>query len=681
MHAVDMQPGEPTVTGHDGTMTRDGITTWYRMFGDPADLTDPAAVPVVVCHGGPGATHDYLEPLAALARPGRPVVLYDQVGNGRSTHRPDAPAGSWTVELFLAELVALVEHLGLDDGYHLLGHSWGGQLALELAARRPHGLRSLVLAGTPASAALWISEARRLIAGLPEPLRTAAEGAEPGSPEHAALAGAYFRTHVCRLPEPPEPLARTMAAIESAPTVYATMVGTSEFEVTGTLRDWDITGRLDEIAVPALLLSGEHDSATPAVVEQVRAGLPDASWVTVPGAGHMAHLDRPDVVGAVVARFLDDVDSRRRTPVARPAPDARRDMLAGQLFGALAGGLELLTVEIGRRLGLYVAVHERHAVTARGLAEAVGVDARYAREWLEQQAACGILDVLAESDEPGRRAFGLPAAHADVLLVPTDPAYLAPAAGYLPALAAALDQVVTAFRDGGGVPFAAYPAFGQAIAELNGALYHNFLATWLVAMPDVAARLAAGGRVLDLGCGHGAAALALARGFPTVEIVGVDVDAEAITAARAAAAVAGLADRVRFVHGDAATVGAEELGDQFDLVALLETLHDLPDPVAVLDAARAVLAPTGVVLVADEKVDEAFAGPADDVERICYALSVLHCLPVTRHGGAVVDAGTVLRPPTVADHARAAGFAAPEVLAIDNAFWRFYRLSVQNRTT
>ena len=121
----------------------------------------------MLLHGGPGGTHDYLEPLLALADSGRRVILYDQVGNGRSEHLRDAPPEFWTVELFKRELICLLETLGIEDRYLLLGQSWGGMLALEHALERPPGLIGMVVADSPASMPLWVEEANRLRTALP----------------------------------------------------------------------------------------------------------------------------------------------------------------------------------------------------------------------------------------------------------------------------------------------------------------------------------------------------------------------------------------------------------------------------------------------------------------------------------------------------------------------------------
>jgi L-proline amide hydrolase len=144
----------------EGRMAWDGGWTWYRVEGD---LDGDGAAPLVILHGGPGAAHDYVESVADVAsRAGRPCILYDQIGCGRSQHLPDAPSQFWTVELFAGELTALVEYLGIAGHYHILGHSWGGMLGMEHALGRPPGLRSLVVANSLASIELWVSEAGRV---------------------------------------------------------------------------------------------------------------------------------------------------------------------------------------------------------------------------------------------------------------------------------------------------------------------------------------------------------------------------------------------------------------------------------------------------------------------------------------------------------------------------------------
>jgi L-proline amide hydrolase len=281
----------------------DGLTTWYEVHGHAGE-----ELPVVVCHGGPGATHDYLLALRALAHDGRQVAFYDQVGNGRSQHLPDAPADFWTVELFRRELRALVEHLGWAGGYHVVGQSWGGMLAMEHALEHPPGLRSIVVADSPASIPLWVEEANRLRAELPAKVQEALTSHEAAgttdSPQYQEAMLVFYRRHLCRLDPWPDELQRTFAAIEADPTVYATMNGPSEFHVVGTIRDWDITDRLPEIDVPTLLISGRHDEATPRIVGEIRDRIPDAEWVLLEESSHSPHVEEPERFLDAVERFL-----------------------------------------------------------------------------------------------------------------------------------------------------------------------------------------------------------------------------------------------------------------------------------------------------------------------------------------------------------------------------------------
>jgi len=281
--------------------------TWYRVAG--GDLSRPdGPAPLVLLHGGPGSAHDYLEPLAALAdSAGRPCVLYDQIGCGHSQHLPDAPIEFWTVELFRRELSALVEHLGIAARYHVLGQSWGGMLGMEHAVEQPPGLRSLVVANSPASIELWIRETGRLRGLLPAQVqRTLGEHEEAGttdSAEYQAAVMVFYERHLCRIPFP-DGLQRSFAQMDEDPTVYHTMNGPSEFHVVGTLTDWDITPRLGAVRVPVLVISGEHDEATPDVVRPLVDALPDARWELIEDASHSTHLEQPERFLGLVEEFL-----------------------------------------------------------------------------------------------------------------------------------------------------------------------------------------------------------------------------------------------------------------------------------------------------------------------------------------------------------------------------------------
>ncbi len=279
---------EPTRTGH---VLWEGHRTWFRVDGElPGDAGGPA--PLVVLHGGPGVPHDYLVSLAALhAETGRAVVFYDQLGCGDSDHLPDADPGMWTEELFVRELAVVLGELGIAGRYHVLGQSWGGMLALLHALEQPAGLRSLVIANSPASIPLWLAEANRLREELPPDVQaTLIEHEDAGTTDDPAYEEAmqvFYDRHVCRVvPNPPE-VQRAFARLAEDPTVYHTMNGPSEFHVIGAIKDFDVTAAAGGGRVPALVVSGEHDEATPAVVQPLVDGLRDARWELVEGTSHL----------------------------------------------------------------------------------------------------------------------------------------------------------------------------------------------------------------------------------------------------------------------------------------------------------------------------------------------------------------------------------------------------------
>jgi L-proline amide hydrolase len=281
--------------------------TWYRVTGDLGS----AKTPVVTLHGGPGATHDYLDSFKALASDGRAVIHYDQLGNGRSTHLRHKGAEFWTVQLFLDELDNLLGHLGLAAAYHLLGQSWGGMLAAEHAVRQPSGLKALVISDSPASMALWLQEANRLREELPPEVQsTLLEHEAVGTtdtPEYRKAMRVFYDRHVCRVPWPAE-VKRSFAAIDKDPTVYHTMNGPSEFHVVGTIKTWSIIDRLERIEAPTLLLSGRYDEATKTTVQPFGDGIKDVRWVIFDNSSHMPHVEETERCLAVVGEFLAQHD-------------------------------------------------------------------------------------------------------------------------------------------------------------------------------------------------------------------------------------------------------------------------------------------------------------------------------------------------------------------------------------
>jgi L-proline amide hydrolase len=288
-------------------MTWNGHATWYRVVGD----LDAGPTPVVICHGGPGAAHDYTEPIAELSRFGRGCVLYDQLGCGRSEHLRDAPAEFWTPQLFKDELAALARELGIADRYAVVGQSWGGMLAMEHALDHPEGLRAIVVADSPASMTLWVSEANRLREDLPPEVQATLlrheEAGTTDDPEYEQAVRVYYDRHLCRVPWP-DCVERSFAQIAEDPTVYHTMNGPSEFHCIGSLRTWDITERLHEIDVPTLLVSGRHDEATPLIVGTIHERIPGSQWEIFEDSSHMPHVEEHEAFLERVEAFLRTID-------------------------------------------------------------------------------------------------------------------------------------------------------------------------------------------------------------------------------------------------------------------------------------------------------------------------------------------------------------------------------------
>ncbi|MFF2369196.1 class I SAM-dependent methyltransferase [Agromyces sp. NPDC058110] len=358
------------------------------------------------------------------------------------------------------------------------------------------------------------------------------------------------------------------------------------------------------------------------------------------------------------------------------ADDQAVEEFAGWVFDRFLGGMETLSIHIGSNLGLYAALRDAPS-TAAELAARTGIDRRYAREWLEQQATAGILDVASDGDGEGddddQPRFRLPAAQAEVLTDPASLGYSAPLADMFAAVALRMPDLTDAYRSGGGVPWA---AFGAAVrdgqGDINRPWFEHALANALASVPrvhDVLSRPDAG--IADVACGHGWSTIGLARAYPDAIVDGFDIDAPSIEAALEHAA--GL-ENVTFseLRGEQL---ADEGEDRYDAAFVFEALHDMPDPVAVLASIRRAVRSDGVVVVMDEAVAETFSPPGDDVERAMYGYSLLICLPDSMSAPDSVATGTVMRQATLERYAREAGFSAVGILPIEGfAAFRFYIL-------
>jgi proline-specific peptidase len=290
------------VQPQEGRIPFRGHETWFRSVGDGP------GIPLLCLHGGPGSTHLALTPLEQLADERR-VVLYDQLGSGNSS-QPSDPS-LWTVELFLDELATVREALGLER-VHLLGQSWGGMLAQEYALTQPAGLMSLILSSTLSSATLWREESLRLRAELPpeirEPLDEHETAGTTDDPEYEQAMFAFLHRHLCRLDPWPSIVEEVLRSTNLE--VYRTMWGPSEAHPTGVLAGWDVTPRLGEIRVPAIVTCGRYDEATPLQAETIVKGLSDAEIVIFEQSAHMAPIEETERYIATVRAFLARVDLR-----------------------------------------------------------------------------------------------------------------------------------------------------------------------------------------------------------------------------------------------------------------------------------------------------------------------------------------------------------------------------------
>jgi 2-polyprenyl-3-methyl-5-hydroxy-6-metoxy-1,4-benzoquinol methylase len=356
-----------------------------------------------------------------------------------------------------------------------------------------------------------------------------------------------------------------------------------------------------------------------------------------------------------------------------PGLEAERDAFADRVFRSALGYFDILSIHLGETLGLYRALAEAGPSTSPELAERAGISERYAREWLEQQATAGIL--IAEVPSEGRARFRLPAGHAEVLLDGDSLSFMGASVLQLMALRGAFDQVVEAFRSGGGVPYDAYGVDG--VEGQGGANRPVFLTTlpneWLPAIPEVHARLSSSppARVVDVGCGVGWSSIAMATAYPGVTVDGFDPDETSVEGARRNAEAAGVSDRVRFHAKDAAALDAD---GPVDFATAFECLHDMARPVEVLRAVRASLAEGGTMLVVDERTREEFSGTPDELEAYFYGWSVLDCLPSGMYEQPSAGTGAVMRPETLRRYAADAGFTGFEVLPIEHDAFRLYLL-------
>ncbi len=278
-----------------------GYKTWYRIVGK----CEEGKFPLLVLHGGPGSNHSYLKSLDDIAKTGHAVIYYDQLGCGMSK----VPDGciDYSTELWQEEVNVVREALGLKK-VHILGHSWGGMLAMQYAISQPNGVISLIIASSPASIPLWVSEAKRLLSYLPKEMQKAIEiGESTGNydyPGYKEGYDEYYRRHVCMLDPYPDYIKKSF---DDEPECYLLMQGHSEFVVTGRLKDWDVTDQLHTISIPTLVTSGLMDEATPLIAKAIHDRIPNCRWELLNGT-HMVHAEEREKYNNLIVNYITETE-------------------------------------------------------------------------------------------------------------------------------------------------------------------------------------------------------------------------------------------------------------------------------------------------------------------------------------------------------------------------------------
>lgn len=345
----------------------------------------------------------------------------------------------------------------------------------------------------------------------------------------------------------------------------------------------------------------------------------------------------------------------------------------GRVFGSVLGMMDAWSIHVGDKLGLYDALADGSR-SRDDLASETGTHWRYVGEWLEQQVTTGFLTVDDPSLAPAERIYSLPAEHAEVLCDRDSLNFLTPFIRLVTAGGMQMESLLEAYRSGGGV---SWEQFGDDMrtgqAEMNRPWFLNAIGTdWFPSAPEIQVKLTTrDARIADIGCGEGWSSIAIARSYPGITVDAYDVDEASIAAARVHAEREGVSDRVRFHHVDGAGI---EVSDHYDLVTFFECIHDMPDPVSVLETAKRIVKSDGKVVVMDEAVGEAFGQRSDEVERLMYGFSLFVCLPDGMSHEGSVGTGTVMRPSQLKEYAKSAGFGDISVLPIENDLWRFYSL-------
>jgi len=300
-------PGEVQAGGVRMIQLQEGYRVWTKRFGN-------APMKVLLLHGGPAATHEYMECFESFfPKAGIEFYEYDQLGSYYSDQPQDQSL--WTTERFVEEVEQVRKALGLDkDNFYLLGNSWGGLLAMEYALKYQDNLKGLIVANMTADFGKYAAYNAKLRAELPADVLAKlgeyeSKGAYTDPAYQEMVVREYYGRHICTLPEWPEPAARSFKHINQS--VYAYMQGPSEFVPGGILKDWSVWDRLGDIRVPTLMVGAAHDTMNPAEMEEMSRLVQKGRYLFCPNGSHLAMWDDQEVFMDGVIGFIKDVHEGR----------------------------------------------------------------------------------------------------------------------------------------------------------------------------------------------------------------------------------------------------------------------------------------------------------------------------------------------------------------------------------
>lgn len=286
----------------EGFISVTGGNVWYQISGEGP------GIPLLVLHGGPGSKSSANDPLCQLGAE-RPVIHYDQLGCGKSDRPTDTKL--WTVERFVEELEQVIQALELEE-VHILGHSWGTMLAASYLFEKPTGVRSIIFSGPALDAQRWERDQRNHLKQFPEEIQNIIEKSErdgtTDSSDYQQAMMAFYKKHMCRVDPWPKEMLEDLEEMNQQ--IYNYMWGASEFTVTGTLKNFDATGRLHEIEIPALFSCGRFDEATPEATEYYAGLVAGAEVHVFENSSHMPGIEEPEAYVETVREWVNRQEMR-----------------------------------------------------------------------------------------------------------------------------------------------------------------------------------------------------------------------------------------------------------------------------------------------------------------------------------------------------------------------------------